>query len=433
MSSYKSNISNNKNELFGNRGGGGGGGTGGASSKPTARTATSSSSGYDYSAHKAKQSSTAGVPKCFLTAQQKAKKEKEAMEARDQAKKAMSAGFFSRADPLSAYSHYKMAAECYKATCDFQKEAMMRRSAAQCQMTNEHYSSAASELKLAAAAHSQLDAYSESAEDYNKAAVAWSYGNDPSRSGEMLLSAARELDRGGLPSAASAFEDAVSHFCPDAHNPFSAFRSSPPSSGSGVGQLCTGAFVGEQLWSIARRFSSAGEVPSALYALGAAGRYYEADADATQSLYSAYFAQTVMQLSMGDVVAAERTYMEVHIQTSSYLPTDECRIAEEMIRAMKAFDVDRVEELKRERKVGNMEGWLRSRVLGLGVGKSAGVGRAGGQPKAPVPAPNPPQTTRTAEEEEQDLEDAMRELEGVEVGGGDDDDDDDDDDEIDLR
>lgn len=41
---------------------------------------------------------------------------------RDQAKKAMSAGFFSRADPLSAYSHYKKAAECYKATCDFQKE-----------------------------------------------------------------------------------------------------------------------------------------------------------------------------------------------------------------------------------------------------------------------------------------------------------------------
>ena len=49
-----------------------------------------------------------------------------------------------------------------------------------------------------------------------------------------------------------------------------------------------------------------------------------------------------------------------------------------MMRAIKAFDVDTVEELKKERKVGNMEGWLRARVLGLGVGKSAGVGKVGG-------------------------------------------------------
>ena len=188
----------------------------------------------------------------------------------------------------------------------------MRRSAAQCQMTNEHYSSAASELKLAAKAHSQLDAYSESASDYNKAAVAWSYGNDSSRAGEMLVSAARELDRGGLPTADAAFERAVSHLCPDAHNPFAGFRSSP-SDGS-IGQLCTGAFVGEQLWSIVKRYSEAGNVPSALYALGAIGCYFEADADATQSLYTAYFAQTVMQLSLGDVVAAEKTYMSSHIQ-----------------------------------------------------------------------------------------------------------------------
>lgn len=81
--SYRSNITGAKNELFS------------TSSKPKAKPSSSSStrpaaktsSSYDYSKHAAKTSSVSSLPKCFLSAEAKAKKEKEAMEARDSAKK----------------------------------------------------------------------------------------------------------------------------------------------------------------------------------------------------------------------------------------------------------------------------------------------------------------------------------------------------------
>ncbi|GMH60141.1 hypothetical protein TrST_g8370 [Triparma strigata] len=429
--SYRSNITGAKNELFS------------TSTKPKAKPSSSStrpaaktSSSYDYSKHAAKTSSASSLPKCFLSAEAKAKKEKEAMEARDSAKKAMQSGFFTSADPLAAYGYYKKAADCYKSTCDFKKEAMMRRSAASCQMTNGHFSSAASEYKLAAKCHSNLDDYSSSSEDYRNSGVAWTYANDNSRCGEMLLESAKELDRGGLPGAAAAFEQAVESLCPDANNTFAAFRANKSES-DGLGQLCTGAFVGEQLWSVVKHFVERKQLSSALYALGALTEYYENDTDSTSTLYKTYFTTSIVQISLGDIVAAEKTYMEKHLQRDSYLPTDECRIAEDMIRAVKDFDSDKVESLKKERKVNNMDVFVRSLVMEItSGGKVGGIKSSKSKPKpTPAPAPKKPAPDAAADDDDDDddkeLEEAMADL-GAELDGVDVGDDEDDEDEIDL-
>jgi len=352
------------------------------------------------------------------------------MEARDSAKKAMQSGFFTSADPLSAYGYYKKAADCYKSCCDFKKEAMMRRSAAQCQTTNGHFSSAAGEYKLAAKCHSNLGSYIESSSDYKNSAIAWTYANDISRCGEMLLESAKELDRGGLPGSGAAFEQAVESFCPDVHNCFASYRVNKSES-DGLGQLCTGAFVGEQLWYIVKIFTERKELSSALYALGGLTTYYENDTDSTATLYKTYFTTSIVQISLGDIVAAEKTYMEKHIQSDCYLPTDECRIAEDMIRAVKDFDSEKVEELKKERKVGNMDGFVRNLVMEIsGGGKVGGIKKGKAKPAA---APVPVETVDDEDEEDKELEDPMAdlgaELDGVDVG---DDEEEEDDDEIDL-
>jgi hypothetical protein len=41
--------------------------------------------------------------------------------------------------------------------------------------------------------------------------------------------------------------------------------------------------------------------------------------------------QTILQLYLGDAVAADKTFMEVHLQDSGYLRSSECECAEGLI------------------------------------------------------------------------------------------------------
>jgi tetratricopeptide (TPR) repeat protein len=245
MSGFSSSLQADKSELFGSAGGG----------KPSARP-TSSAPRSAPSAPRAPPGSSASsaarpspaAPRSLLTAEQQRRKLAEAEDWRSQARAAMKKGFFSSADPLAAYSYYRKAAECYKATACVEREALIRASAAECSLATDSHQCAASEYKRAGECYAALDRYEDSCAMYRKSAEACAAAGDLARCGEMLMQGASELSRGGSAYAEEAgekFEEALRVFVPDDLNSFAGFRSKPPEGSASPSPVVASAFAPE--------------------------------------------------------------------------------------------------------------------------------------------------------------------------------------------
>ena len=55
--------------------------------------------------------------------------------------------------------------------------------------------------------------------------------------------------------------------------------------------------------------------------------------------------QTIIQLAMGDIVTADRTFLE-HLSDSHYIISQECRLAETFLNALKNRDADLVSTIR---------------------------------------------------------------------------------------
>ena len=126
-----------------------------------------------------------------------------------------------------------------------------------------------------------------------------------------------------------------------------------------------------------------GEYPSALYAAGAATALIGADGYATISLSRAFAAETVLTLALGDVVAAEKYFLEIHLQKDSYLKSRECKLSEDLIRAVKDMDGEALEEARdpggpNRAALANLDPALRRLVAQLRVSGRAGWAGGGG-------------------------------------------------------
>merc|ERR1712087_968664 len=87
------------------------------------------------------------------------------------------------------------------------------------------------------------------------------------------------------------------------------------------------------------------------------------------SLSRAYLNETFLQIAMNDIVAADKTFMEVHLQRNSYLSSRECKLAEDLIRAFKSMDYDALEACKLENRhaLAHLDPTLRNLVLELRI------------------------------------------------------------------
>lgn len=74
---------------------------------------------------------------------------------------------------------------------------------------------------------------------------------------------------------------------------------------------------------------------------------------------------------MGDVVAANKTFMDIHLQNRGYLSSRECELAEELIRAVKSFDSEALEKLKSSRILANVDPYSRELVQTLKISGQA--------------------------------------------------------------
>ena len=264
----------------------------------------------------------------------------------------------------------------------------------------------------------------------------------------MLVKSAESLvSCGKVKDGEERYRVAVSVLVPDRYNDFKVFRGGDKAAEEDFSQLGgKGAFTGDHLWRISKYFLGNHNLEDSLYSLGAVARFRLDDGCSTRALYECFLAVTTVQLCLGDVVAADRTYMDVHLQVTSYLYTDFCKLAEEAIMAVKNMDTESLSRAKSDPLLNRVECSISDIFQKIQIS-----GRAAGQAS---------KVKKDVKVEDDDADKLAEEMErltaeidldgdgGIGVGGGDGDgngaedvdgededehDNDDDDDELDLR
>lgn len=406
MSNYKSNTAADRDALFGSAAGKGSkkpkknnaanredlfGGSSKSGSKSRAAKMSSSSSRTSNSAHSASSSasekpvtakgykpkqmvmtSSSGKPVSVLTGDARTAKMKEAEEHRAKAKKAMQRGVFAKADPIAASLFYKRAADAYQQCGEVRLERIHREASADTQMQQGAYATAAADYTRAA----ELVQFSEESIEqkrqegcklHNSAANAFRQMGETGKAAECTVSAALALLWGDETTmlskeALAKMEEAVEAYVPDPMNRYARYRQlgistfvdpdaetdiiTPEMLSLAKEHMVTKAYAYEPLHKLVYTFCHYGEYASALYAVGAATAILEAEGIATLTLSRNYIMETILLLAMGDPVAAERAFLDWHVQKTSYLTSRECKLAEELFRAALMRDSEALEEAR---------------------------------------------------------------------------------------
>lgn len=432
--SYKTNAAANRDALFGGSG---------ASQKGSAhksKPASTSASGYKYGGTTSKETRKLG-----LTGEAKAAKMKEAEDYRDKAKKAMQKGLFSKADPLAASTYYKRAADAYQQCGEFRLERHFRISSADCQTKVGAWATAAADYTRAAelvqaADDEALEMKREVGRKLHlNAADAWRNMNEPSKAAASTVQAALALIWGDesrlLPKIAlEAIEEAVECHVPDPLNPYARYRQtgisayvdpnsdetaeSPSAESLELARqhLIDRPYAHESVQEVVYMLISFGEYASALYASGATTTILSQNGVSTLTLSRAFLAETIITLAMGDPVAAEEQFLNRHVQKSSYLTSRECKLSEDLFRAVKMRDMEALEEARNVKgtnraALGNLHASLRELV---GMIRLNGVARKGMTEKDSSQEPFSAQEKHTHTSMGTSIEEATEKLTGYE-------------------
>jgi tetratricopeptide (TPR) repeat protein len=377
-------------------------------SRSSQPTTTAPSKGYQYTAKVKKSPIMIG-----LTGPAKEAKLKEAEDYRDKAKKAMQKGLFSKADPLAASTYYKRAADAYQQCGESRLERGYRINSADCQMMVGAYSTAASEYTRAAELIQEAtDEDVEMKREIGRklllnAAEAWMQMNEPGKAASSKVSAALALtwgdDSSALPRAAlAALEESVEAHVPDPLNPYARYRQTgvsayvdpnsedetvenPSAESMALAEqhIVSRPYAHEAVQEVVYLFIAFGEYPSALHAQGAVSTLLERDGVSTLSLSRSFVAETILSLAMGDSVAAEEQFLNRHVQKTAYLSSRECKLGEELFRAIKTRDGDALEEARSTKSsnksaIGNLHESLRDVLTMI---RLSGVARRGAPPE----------------------------------------------------
>jgi len=370
---HKQEAASNRDALFGNASGGGG-----SKPRPSSSKTAPSNTAKGYTGNRSNNAtSKKKAPGSNLSAEARAAKIKEAEEYRQKANAAMQKGFFSRPDPVAASTYYKRAADCFKAAGETQQERYYRVASGQCNLQIGAWGSAASDFTRAAELTLEDDSIDpdvkqrrrDAANYYKKAAEAWTQMNERSKAASMTVKAAIALNYGEegtmlSKEALQGMEEAVEAHVPDVLNPYARYRQTghsafiDPDSEETVDHpseqtlqlarehLVTRSYSHEPLLELLYAFVGFGEYASGLYAAGATTFILEKDGISTLSLSRSYVTETILTLAMGDPIAAEQQFLNKHVQKTFYLSSRECKLAEDLFRAVKMRDVEALEEAR---------------------------------------------------------------------------------------
>lgn len=410
---HKTNASANRNALFGDAGGASNSRPTTGGMGPAGSTAVKSSKGYTYGGLKEKQEKNKKRA-AMLSPEAKAKKMAEAEDYKKKAKKAMQSGLFKSPDPVMASTFYKRAADAYMACGEERLERLYRVSSADCQMKVRAFATAAAEYTRAA----ELLMLSDDVEDtleqkrrdgchyHKQAAEAWTQHNEKAKAANSMVQSAlaflHQDDSEVLAKDVLAgLEEAVESFVPDPLNHYARYRQTghsafvDPDSDETVNKpsaetmelakshIVSRAWSHEPLWEVVYLLVGYGEYASALYAAGAASTLLSRDGISTLTLSRSFCMETILTLAMGDPVAAQENFLNIHCQKSHYLNSRECKMSEELYRAVQSRDIEALDEVRSPEGsnracLANLHPTMRELV---GFLRISGVARRGAPPE----------------------------------------------------
>lgn len=388
MSGYKKNAASNRDALFGGIAESSSGGNKKGSKKrapaaaaaaapsTTSAATTGTSKGYQSKAATSKGSSNNnGIPS--LSGAARDAKIAEAENYREKANKCMSTGLFKKADPLAASTYFKRAADCYKqAGGEVTLERLYRIESGKCNQQIGVWASVASDLTRAAeltlldetAIPDETQRRRDASNWHKQAAQAWLELDEKAKAAHSQVAASLALLQGTDASSSSklssealrGMEEAVEAHVPDPLNPYARYRQTGASAFLEEGadefsadavalaqqHVVSRSYAHEPVQQLVHLLTGYREYASALYAAGAATALLQRDGLSTLSLSRAYLVETILTLALGDPVAAEQAFLNVHVQKDFYLKSRECQCAEELFRAIKARDADALEEAR---------------------------------------------------------------------------------------
>ena len=324
-----------------------------AKHKPTTTTTATNNTAMGYNPAK-KSPLSSGT----IEGPAKVAKLKDAAKFRDAAVQAMQKGIFTRPDPLTAANLYNRAAELYGQCGERRLERLHRIAAADCQMGSGSFPVAAADYtKAAELSRTSDETLERKRKEGNKlwrdAATAWTNAGEPSKAANARVQAALAMvweddttymDKMSL----TAMEEAVEAHVPDVLNPFAKNRATgkslyaenihatptPETMELAREHVIRTPYAHEPVQQLVSILVKYGEFPSALYATGAASYILENDGASTLTLSRSFIKETILQLAMGDPVAAEQSFLNRHVQHDHYLLSRECKLAEELYRSV---------------------------------------------------------------------------------------------------
>lgn len=388
-----------------------------------------------------------------LTGDAKDAKLMEAEDYREKAKKAMQSGIFSRPDPLAASTYYKRAADAYQQCNEFRLERMYRISSADCQVAVGAFATAAAEYTRAAELFEVADdETTEMKREIGRkcllnASDAWLNMNEPGKAADSKVAAAKVLtwgdDSNALAKAAlAALEEAVEAHVPDPLNPYSRYRQTGisayinpdsdetaenPSSETlafAEQHVVSRPYAHESVQDVVYLLISFGEYLSALYAQGAVSVLLSRDGVSSLTLSRSFVAETILTLAMGDPIAAEQQFLNIHVQKTSYLTSRECKLAEELFRAVKMRDDEALEEARsttssNRAAIGNLHASLREVVSMIrlsGVARKNIPSSSSSKKSKKVDAPKPKTKPKSSASSEKKETASLEELSAMKTG-----------------
>ena len=411
---HKKNAAQNRDALFGGAAGGGSSSAAAAPKPPASgSTAVKSSKGYSYGGLKEKRDKNKKKA-AMLSPEARAAKLKEAEEYKAKAKKCMQSGLFKRPDPVMASTFYKRAADAFQVAGGDPQEGLYRVSSADCQMRVGAFASAAAEYTRAAELLMLSDETDDTLEQkrrdgsfyHKQAAEAFRQMNEPAKAASSMVASALAFlhqDNSDVLSkeTLAGLEEAVESFVPDPLNHYCRYRQTgvsafidPDSDETATNpsahtlemaknHIVSRAYSHEPIWEVIYLLVGYGEYASALYAAGASSTLLSRDGISTLTLSRSFCMETILTLAMGDPVAAEQNFIQIHCQKSHYLNSRECKMSEELYRAIKMRDIETLDEVRSPEGanracLANLHPAMRELVGCLRV---SGVARRGGPPE----------------------------------------------------
>lgn len=284
----------------------------------------------------------------------KAKKIGEAKESEERGDKFLKTTLFQWSpDHLAASAAFDNAANCYRAAEELDESVRLYLRAADSHQAANTNSAAAMALMKAGDICKQQNNKTQAAAIYHRSAMLWGLNGEITKTGEFLIKAAKELETEDPARALEYFYEGLGHIIPE-DTPVDRMSSTPA-----IGpDLCRDVF--KFLLSI--RASAPQNIHSTSYTvptnevLAFANRmiriYEGLESEASESRMRVTI--TLLQLELGDVVAADRTFLD-HLSSSSYLKSTECKLAEDFIAAFKQMDVDMLDEAQKSHHLVHLD------------------------------------------------------------------------------